>query len=40
MYLGSVTDVSKVLYPLSTYERIHCFLDNDRAGHESPATSH
>ena len=35
MVLNSVANVSKALYPLSSYERIHCFLDNDRAGMEA-----
>lgn len=35
MILNSVTNVSKALYPLGSYERIHCFLDNDRAGMEA-----
>ena len=30
MVLNSVTNVSKALYPLGSYERIHCFFDNDR----------
>ena len=30
--LNSVSNVSKALYPLGSYERIHCFLDNDRTG--------
>ncbi|MBR8726494.1 toprim domain-containing protein [Bacteroides pyogenes] len=33
--LNSVANVSKALYPLGNYERIHCFLDNDRAGIEA-----
>ena len=32
MVLNSVANVSKALYPLGNYERIHCFFDNDRAG--------
>ena len=32
MVLNSVANVSNALYPLGSYERIHCFLDNDRAG--------
>ena len=32
MVLNSVANVSKALYPLGSYERIHCFFDNDRAG--------
>lgn len=35
MVLNSVGNVSKALYPLGSYERIHCFLDNDRAGMEA-----
>lgn len=35
MVPNSVTNVSKALYPLGSYERIHCFLDNDRAGTEA-----
>ena len=35
MILNSVANVSKALYPLGSYERIHCFLDNDRAGMEA-----
>lgn len=35
MMLNSVTNVSKALYPLGNYERIHCFFDNDRAGMEA-----
>ena len=35
MILNSVTNVSKALYPLGSYERIHCFFDNDRAGMEA-----
>ena len=35
MVLNSVTNVSKALYPLGSYERIHCFFDNDRAGMEA-----
>ena len=35
MVLNSVANVSKALYPLGDYERIHCFLDNDRAGMEA-----
>ena len=34
MVLNSVSNVSKALYPLGSYERIHCFFDNDRAGME------
>jgi len=35
MVLNSVANVSKALYPLGDYERIHCFFDNDRAGMEA-----
>ena len=35
MVLNSVSNVSKALYPLGSYERIHCFFDNDRAGMEA-----
>ena len=35
MFLNSVANVSKALYPLGRYERIHCFFDNDRAGMEA-----
>ncbi len=35
MVLNSVSNVSKTLYPLGSYERIHCFFDNDRAGMEA-----
>lgn len=35
MVLNSVANVSKALYPLGNYERIHCFLDNDHAGMEA-----
>ena len=35
MVLNSVTNVNKALYPLGSYERIHCFFDNDRAGMEA-----
>ena len=33
--LNSVSNVSKALYPLGSYERIHCFFDNDHAGMEA-----
>ena len=33
--LNSVSNLSKALRPLRDYERIHCFLDNDRAGLEA-----
>ena len=35
MVLNSVANVSKALYPLGSYECIHCFFDNDRAGMEA-----
>ena len=35
MVLNSVSNVSKALYPLGNYERIHCFFDNDHAGLEA-----
>lgn len=35
MILNSVANISKALYPLGSYGRIHCFLDNDRAGMEA-----
>lgn len=35
MVLNSVSNVSKALYPLGNYLRIHCFFDNDRAGMEA-----
>ena len=33
--LNSVSNVNKALYPLGSYERIHCFFDNDHAGMEA-----
>ena len=33
--LNSVSNVAKALYLLGSYGRIHCFLDNDRAGKEA-----
>lgn len=33
--LNSVSNVAKTLYLLGSYGRIHCFLDNDRAGKEA-----
>ena len=33
--LNSVSNVAKALYLLGNYGRIHCFLDNDRAGKEA-----
>ncbi|WP_290539941.1 toprim domain-containing protein [Alistipes sp.] len=35
MVLNSTANVPKALYSLGGYERIHCFLDNDRAGMEA-----
>lgn len=32
LVLNSVSNLSKAIYPLGSYEKIHCFLDNDRAG--------
>ena len=32
LILNSVSNLSKALYPLGNYERIHCFFDNDTAG--------
>ncbi len=32
---NSVANVPKALYPLGSYERIHCFFDNDHAGMEA-----
>lgn len=32
--LNSVSNLSKALYPLGNYEKIHCFFDNDKAGIE------
>lgn len=33
--LNSTANLSKVMRPLGGYERIHCFLDNDKAGMEA-----
>ena len=33
--LNSVSNVNKALYSLGSYERIHCFFDNDHAGLEA-----
>ena len=33
--LNSTSNLSKALYPLGDYERIHCFLDNDDAGRKA-----
>ena len=30
-----IRDSSKAIYPLGSYERIHCFFDNYRAGMEA-----
>lgn len=35
MILNSVANISKTIYPLESYEFIHCFFDNDRAGMEA-----
>lgn len=35
LVLNSVSNLSKAIYPLGSYEKIHCFLDNDRAGMEA-----
>lgn len=35
MILNSVSNLSKALYPLGNYEKIHCFFDNDKAGIET-----
>lgn len=35
MVLNSVSNLSKAIYPLGNYERIHCFLDNDKAGFDT-----
>lgn len=32
LILNSVSNLSKALYPLGNYEKIHCFFDNDTAG--------
>ena len=32
LVLNSVSNLSKALYPLGSYEKIHCFFDNDEAG--------
>lgn len=36
--LNSVSNLSKALYPLGNYEKIHCFFDNDKAGIEAVQT--
>ena len=33
--LNSTSNLSKAIHPLGDYERIHCFLDNDKAGIEA-----
>lgn len=33
--LNSTSDLSKAIRPLGSYESIHCFLDNDKAGIEA-----
>lgn len=33
--LNSTSNLSKAIRPLGGYERIHCFLDNDKAGMEA-----
>ena len=33
--LNSTSNLSKAIHPLGDYERIHCFLDNDKAGMEA-----
>ena len=38
MVLNSVTNTAKALTTLGNYKRIHCFLDNDRAGMEAMQT--
>lgn len=35
LILNSTSNLSKALYPLGDYERIHCFLDNDDAGRKA-----
>ena len=35
MILNFVGNVGKAIYPLGSYEYIHCFLDHDRAGMEA-----
>ena len=32
---NSTSNLSKAIHPLGDYERIHCFLDNDKAGMEA-----
>uniref|UniRef100_UPI00374E105D toprim domain-containing protein n=1 Tax=Bacteroides fragilis TaxID=817 RepID=UPI00374E105D len=33
--LNSTSNLSKAIRPLGSYRRIHCFLDNDKAGMEA-----
>jgi len=33
--LNSTANVDKALYPLGEYEKIHCLLDNDKAGRKA-----
>lgn len=33
--MNSVSNINKALYPLDSYEHIHCFFDNDHAGLEA-----
>lgn len=35
LILNSTSSLSKALYPLGSYERIHCLLDNDDAGRKA-----
>lgn len=35
LILNSTSNLSKALYPLGNYERIHCLLDNDDAGRKA-----
>lgn len=35
LVLNSTSNLSKALYPLADYERIHCFLDNDNTGRKA-----
>lgn len=35
LILNSTSNLSKALYPLGSYERIHCLLDNDGAGYKA-----
>lgn len=38
--LNSTANVSKALYPLGSYNRIHCLLDNDAAGRKAVEAIH